>query len=144
MRVFGAECYAHIPKQKSTKLDVTGAKCIFLGYEKHRKAYRLLKESDGSIITSRSVTFTEDPVVRFLADTTEDMFNIISDETVQDINNERNGDEECHTPPTRPCNEIAQQDKIDQVIVCLHVDLRLPEEMAKKSGWYVPCVKKGA
>ena len=59
MRVFGEQCYAHVPKEKRKKLDDTGVKCYFLGYEKIYKAYRLLNADDGSIVISRSVTFRD-------------------------------------------------------------------------------------
>ena len=42
MRVFGSVCYAHIAKAKRTKLDDSGVRCLFLGYSKQHKAYRLL------------------------------------------------------------------------------------------------------
>ena len=45
MRVFGEPCYAHIPTEKRQKLDETGVKFYFLGYENHHKAYLLLNEN---------------------------------------------------------------------------------------------------
>ena len=62
MRVFGAQCYAHVAKEERQKLDDSGVRYLFLGYAKDQKAYRLLSADDGSIVISRSVTFVEHPV----------------------------------------------------------------------------------
>ncbi|GAB9477113.1 hypothetical protein Gpo141_00014172 [Globisporangium polare] len=59
MRVFGCECFAHVPKQKRLKLDDSGVKCRFLGYLENQKGYRLLNLETGSITNARSVTFVE-------------------------------------------------------------------------------------
>ena len=34
MRVFIEQCYAHVRREKRSKLDDTGVKCYVLGYEK--------------------------------------------------------------------------------------------------------------
>ena len=62
MRVFGAQCYADVAKEKRQKLDYSGVICFFLGYANDQKSYRLLSADDGSIVISRSVTFVEHPV----------------------------------------------------------------------------------
>ncbi|POM70436.1 Integrase catalytic core protein [Phytophthora palmivora] len=116
MRVFGTECYAHVPKQQRKKLDDTGVKCVFLGYAKQRKAYRLLEVSDGSIVISRSVTFAEAPLVKVPRDAMEGVFDITNDDDAEEINNE--------------------------AIPYQRVDPALPEEMAKKSGWYDLCANE--
>lgn len=59
MKIFGCECYAHVPKANRRKLDDTGVKCRFLGYSNDQKGYRLLSIESGKIINSRSVTFVE-------------------------------------------------------------------------------------
>ena len=41
LRIFGCIAYAHILDQKRKKLDDNGEKCIFTGYDKRSKAYRL-------------------------------------------------------------------------------------------------------
>jgi len=58
MRVFGAKAYVHTPKQLRTKLDPTSQAGIFLGYEAHSKAYRVLLD-DGKVAVSRNVLFDE-------------------------------------------------------------------------------------
>lgn len=59
LRVFGSECYAHIPKTKRSKLDDSGVRCRMLGYLETSKGYRLLNLETGQILHSRSVTFDE-------------------------------------------------------------------------------------
>jgi hypothetical protein len=59
VKVWGCVAFAHIPKEKRKKLDCKSRKCIFLGYEFRRKAYRLLDLEDHSIIISRDVIFHE-------------------------------------------------------------------------------------
>ena len=58
MRVFGAKAYVHTPKQLRSKLDPTSQAGIFIGYEPHSKAYRVLLD-DGKAVVSRNVTFDE-------------------------------------------------------------------------------------
>jgi hypothetical protein len=58
LRVFGSECYVHVPSAKMRKLDAVSQKGVFLGYEPNTKGYRVLKE-DGSIEVTKDVTFLE-------------------------------------------------------------------------------------
>ena len=60
MRVFGAKAYVHVPKQLRQKLDPVSQTGIFVGYELHSKAYRLLLDT-GKISISRDVIFDETP-----------------------------------------------------------------------------------
>ena len=59
LRVFGCICYAHVPKQKRSKLSDTATKCRMLGYAENQKAYRVMDISNGNVFSSRSVTFME-------------------------------------------------------------------------------------
>ena len=58
-RSFGCEAYAHIPKDDRKKLDQKSLKCIFLGYGKFVKGYRLFDVEKEKIIFSRDVVFNE-------------------------------------------------------------------------------------
>lgn len=60
LRVIGTECFAHIPKQRRTKLSKKTKKCILIGYDGD-DGYRLLSYENGSatLIRSRDVTFNE-------------------------------------------------------------------------------------
>jgi transposase InsO family protein len=57
MRVFGSRAYAHIPKATRSKLDAVSQVGVFVGYEAHSKAYRIL--INGKITIGRTVTFDE-------------------------------------------------------------------------------------
>ncbi|GAQ93035.1 hypothetical protein KFL_012630030 [Klebsormidium nitens] len=75
MRVFGAQAYRHVPKQRRRKLDPVSERCVFVGYEPYSKAYKVLQESDGKIMISRDVIFDEgeghNRVVELSSDSTE-------------------------------------------------------------------------
>ena len=60
-RVFGCDCYAHIPKDKRSKLDFKSNKCIFLRYSNVKKGYRLYDVANKKVIFSRDVIFDEVP-----------------------------------------------------------------------------------
>ena len=40
-RVFGCPVYSHVPKEKRNKLDASGKKGMFVGYNETLKAYRI-------------------------------------------------------------------------------------------------------
>ena len=42
LKIFGCPVYIHIPKEKRTKLDPSGRKGIFVGYNETSKEYRIL------------------------------------------------------------------------------------------------------
>jgi transposase InsO family protein len=59
LRSFGCKAYAHVPKQKRTKLDSKTTECIFIGYSDDSKAYRLFNPVTKAVIKSRDVIFDE-------------------------------------------------------------------------------------
>ena len=52
--------YIHIPKKKRTKLDPSGKKGIFVGYNDTSEAYRIYFPGFKKTDISRDVTFDED------------------------------------------------------------------------------------
>lgn len=58
-KIFGIECWAHILEEKGKKLEPKSHKCMFIGYAKDSKAYRLFDPSTQSIIIQRNVHFNE-------------------------------------------------------------------------------------
>lgn len=59
LRVFGCVAYVHIPKEHRRKLDYKSIKCIFIGYDVSRKAYRLWDPMNKRLLISRDVEFNE-------------------------------------------------------------------------------------
>ncbi|GAQ93207.1 protein with ribonuclease H-like, integrase and retrovirus zinc finger-like domains [Klebsormidium nitens] len=59
LRVFGARAYIHVPKGNRKKMEPVSEKGVFLGYEPNSKSYRVLRERDGRILTSRDVMVDE-------------------------------------------------------------------------------------
>ncbi len=57
MRIFGSIAYVHTPKELRKKLDPKGKAGVFLGYEPHAKAYRVLV--DGKVKISKDVIVDE-------------------------------------------------------------------------------------
>ncbi|KAG6623354.1 Retrovirus-related Pol polyprotein from transposon TNT 1-94 [Phytophthora cinnamomi] len=105
MRVFGTECYAHVTKQKRKKLDDSGIKCVFLGYAKQHKAYRLLDPTNGSIVISRSVTFAEAPLATARKEGSQEVIDIIGNDEEEERTEEPSVEEGFRTPPTHPRRE---------------------------------------
>lgn len=59
LKIFGCDAYALIPSCQRDKLDPKSKKCIFVGYGKHVKGYRLWDPVSRKIILSRDVHFDE-------------------------------------------------------------------------------------
>ncbi|KAI5355015.1 hypothetical protein L3X38_007910 [Prunus dulcis] len=59
LKVFGSICFCHVPNQLRSKLEDAAVKCIFVGYGKCEKGYRVYNLQTNKITTSRSVIFDE-------------------------------------------------------------------------------------
>jgi hypothetical protein len=59
-RIFGCPIYIHVPKEKRIKLDPSGRKGTFVGYNESSKAYRIYIPGQRQIEVSRDVTFEEE------------------------------------------------------------------------------------
>jgi hypothetical protein len=57
--VFGSVAWAHIPNEKRKALQPKSEKCIFVGYSKDVKGYKLLQPHSNEIIIRRDVKFDE-------------------------------------------------------------------------------------
>ena len=64
LRIFGCRVYIHIPKEKSTKLEPSGKKGTFVGYNETLKAYKIYIPRQRQIEVSRDVTFDEEVAFR--------------------------------------------------------------------------------
>eukprot|EP01018_Ginkgo_biloba_P030831 Gb_14962 [translate_table: standard] len=57
--VFGCEAYAHVPREKQSKLDNKVVKCIFISYGVGVKGYKLWDSMAERVLYSRNVIFKE-------------------------------------------------------------------------------------
>ena len=60
-KIFGCECFVHVPDANRTKWDPKSNKCIFLGYSEGEKGYHLYNHVTKKVIVSRDVVFNERP-----------------------------------------------------------------------------------
>ena len=60
LKVFGCHAYVQVPKEKRSKFDARSARCRFLGYSEHEKAYRFEEIQGGRVFVSRDAQFMED------------------------------------------------------------------------------------
>jgi hypothetical protein len=59
-RIFGCPVYLHVPKDKRSKLEPSGRKATFVGYNESSKAYRIYILGQRQIEVRRDVTFEEE------------------------------------------------------------------------------------
>jgi hypothetical protein len=59
MRIFGCPAYVHISGEDMSKLDPKSKKCIFLGFKKRVKGYKLWDPVAQKVVISRDVVFDE-------------------------------------------------------------------------------------
>jgi hypothetical protein len=64
MRIFGCPAYVHISSEDRSKLDPKSKKCIFLGYEKGVKGYKLWDPVAQKVVISRDVVFDEKSITK--------------------------------------------------------------------------------
>ena len=82
LRVFGCDAYAHIPKDERGKFDAKARKCIFMGYSRETKGYRLYDPIRQKILHSRDVRFNEEKKIDYEDDKEADENRrVVPDET---------------------------------------------------------------
>ena len=59
LKIFGCPTYVHVQSEEHSKLDSKSRKCVFLGFEKGVKGYRLWDSISKKTVTSKDVTFDE-------------------------------------------------------------------------------------
>ena len=60
LRVFGSITFAHVPKQRRTKLDDRNAEFVLIGYDSTTMGYKLYDPYSGKIIVSKDVEFDKE------------------------------------------------------------------------------------
>ena len=99
LRIFGTECFVHIPDVKRRKLNAKSRKGILVGYCGDKDGYRIWMHDSNEITVSRDVIFKEDlPTFSFNIKQREDTdsenkstedLNCTSDENSQSNNEEK-------------------------------------------------------
>lgn len=64
LRIFGSECFNHIPSNNRSKLEARSTKCLMLGYAASMGSYRLWDIEKNKLIIGRHVTFNEASVLK--------------------------------------------------------------------------------
>ncbi|UYV76010.1 hypothetical protein LAZ67_13002124 [Cordylochernes scorpioides] len=59
LRIFGTECFVHVPDEKRRKLDAKSEKGILVGYCSNKDGYRIWMPNSNKVVTSRDVIFKE-------------------------------------------------------------------------------------
>ena len=59
LRVFGCPTYAHIGRDERPKFDAKSSHCIFVGYQKGVKGFKLWDPKVNKVVISRDVIFDE-------------------------------------------------------------------------------------
>jgi transposase len=62
LKIFGTECYVHIPKQCRRKLDAKAVKGYLVGYTDDHHGYRVYLSGDDDVVLSRDVMFLNEDV----------------------------------------------------------------------------------
>jgi hypothetical protein len=62
LRIFGCLAHLHISKEHRKKMDSKSHKCLFLGYDRESKMYRLYDPEKKKILLNRDVIFDETKV----------------------------------------------------------------------------------
>ena len=60
LKIFGRQAYVHVQEQQRSKLDPKSKQCIFFGYEKGMKGYKLWDPVARQIVISEDVVFNEE------------------------------------------------------------------------------------
>ncbi|KAL0301598.1 UNVERIFIED_CONTAM: hypothetical protein Sradi_6436600 [Sesamum radiatum] len=59
LRIFGCSAYVHVPSDERSKLDPKSKQCIFLGYKKGVKGYKVWDPAARKMVISRDAVFDE-------------------------------------------------------------------------------------
>ena len=83
LRVFGCSAYAHIPSDERTKLKPKSLECIFIGFEKGVKGYKLWDFVNKKKVLSRDVVFDEKTMPLNKIKTTEEKQTDVVEEATE-------------------------------------------------------------
>jgi hypothetical protein len=103
-RIFGCPVYSHIPKDKRNKLEPSGNKAIFVGYNDSSKAYIIYIPEQHKIEVSRDITFNEKMAFKksIEENTEEEEIEELNEESTENVKDEK----ELPDHPMEPCKNI--------------------------------------
>lgn len=132
LKIFGTECFIHIPKQKCKKFDKKALRGFLVGYCENKDGYRVYVPDKGEVILSRDVVFKEafPSVVIDVPESSPDEVSVEETEqvvVVDDSSNEEGQQEEDRSPSTgyglRNKRDIKIPERYDDfVMLALHDD----------------------
>ena len=62
-RIFGSKAWARIPTENKKALQTQSQECLFVGYSKYSKGYKLINLRTNKFFIEISVHFQEEPLV---------------------------------------------------------------------------------
>ena len=68
MKIFGCFAYIHVSNDERLKLDPKFKRCIFLGYKKGVKGYKLWDPEAKKVVINRDVVFDESSMLKTVRD----------------------------------------------------------------------------
>jgi len=84
LRIFSCPAYSLVDSQKRNKLESKSKKCIFIGFTKGVKGFRLWDPEKKSTFTSRDMIFDEDSMLREKSETEDKAQGGASDSSAAD------------------------------------------------------------
>lgn len=107
LRIFGCLTYMHIPSEDRSELDPKSKQCIFIGYNKGVKGYKLQDLVKRKVVVSRDVIFDEQLMLK------HSNMTIVPDTGVKSSSHDKI-QVDIEEPPMSPRQIVAkQQDEPD-------------------------------
>jgi hypothetical protein len=81
LKIFGTECFVHVPKQRRQKLDAKSIKGYLVGYCDNKDGYQVYVPEQDTVILSRDVIFKDETetVCEQIKQKAEDRLKLLSD-----------------------------------------------------------------
>ncbi|KAF8378940.1 hypothetical protein HHK36_028365 [Tetracentron sinense] len=108
LRVFGCIAYAHVPKQRRTKLD-DRSEHVLIGYDSRTKAYKLYDPHSGKVSLSRDVEFDEERTWEWKAQEEWNNPSMFFEEEAQEPK-----EAQTPTPPSSPIHDSDWAGDLDE------------------------------
>jgi hypothetical protein len=84
LKVFGCVAYTHAPDELRNKLDKKGQKCIFVGYSKETKSYKMYGPVTSKFIIIHDVQFVDNEAWDGSVEKTVKIINYIAHDDIEE------------------------------------------------------------